>query len=77
MYKIYDVRPQGLLAPEAFAVQPVSAQVIPEQLFCVCHVLAEMFCELILIHLAFLGWIGVFILLIPLSPTPLPQGERG
>ena len=66
MNEVHDVGPQGLLAAELLAFHAVGAQVAPEQLFGVGHVLAQGFGELALVH----GW-G------PLSPGPSPARGEG
>jgi hypothetical protein len=66
MHKVDDVGADGLLAAELLTIHTVGAQVLPEQLFGVGHVLAQGFGELALVH-------GRG----PSPPAPLPQGARG
>ncbi|ASR43870.1 hypothetical protein BEN78_11285 [Xanthomonas citri pv. mangiferaeindicae] len=63
MHEVDDIGADGLLPSELLSFKAVGAKVIPEQLLGVGHVAAELSGECALIH--------------PLSPTPLPRGERG
>ena len=65
MHEIDDVIADRLLAAEFLPVQSMAAQVAPEERLGVGHLPAQLLCELDL----FQGF--------PLSPTPLPRGERG
>jgi hypothetical protein len=61
MHEIDDVRADGLLAAEFLAIHAVGAQVLPEQLLGVCHVLAQGFGEFAWVH----------------TPLPGPSPARG
>lgn len=45
MHEINNVRPQGLLTSEAFAIEAIGPQVVPEEFFRIRHILAEVFRE--------------------------------
>lgn len=64
MHEVGDVRADGLLTTEFLAVQTMRPQMTPEQSFCIGHLLPQSLGEVPCFHQ-------------PLSPTPLPQGERG
>ena len=61
MHEIDDVGADGLLATELLAVHAVGAQVLPEPLFGVGHVLAQGFGEFARVH----------------TPLPRPLSRKG
>ena len=64
MYKIGYIRANRLLTPEFFAIQSMRPQLSPQFVLAVGHLASQLLGEFPLFHF-------------PLSPTPLPQGERG
>lgn len=64
MHEINHIRTNGLLTPEFAAIQTMRSQVPPKKGLALCHTASQMLGKLELFHS-------------PLSPTPLPLGERG